>query len=55
VTSDERPWDWECDPDHYCPYCTPPMDQRDVDFEYRKIWATTWPGDYRQNYRKGLA
>jgi hypothetical protein len=55
MTPNEHPWDWECEPDKHCPYCTPPMDQRDVDLEYCKVWATEWPDDYRRNYRKGLA
>jgi len=37
------------------PYCTPPMDQRDVDLEFCKVWASNFPKDYRANYRKGLA
>jgi hypothetical protein len=41
-----EPYDWACEPDKHCPYCTPRMDQRDVDLEYRKVWATEWPDDY---------
>jgi len=30
-------------------------DPRDVDLEYRKLWAANFPEDYRRNYRKELA
>jgi len=50
-----RVYDWECEPESGCPDCTSPLNQADVDLEYRKLWATTWPGDYRRNYRKELA
>jgi hypothetical protein len=38
VTPNPEPYDWACEPETHCPYCTP-LDPRDID-----LWAAQFMG-----------